>query len=109
MVPMLTCGLVRSNFAFATVGPPVDCRAGTSLSEVLLSGAGVAPARCYWPVAFAESLLGPGPAPLLGRLGRPAMLTGPSPSRSPRLGPGPAPLLGRLGRPAMLTGPSPSR
>src|SRR3954447_25259367 len=23
MVPMLTCGLVRSNFAFATVGPPV--------------------------------------------------------------------------------------
>src|SRR5215212_2847307 len=24
MVPMLTCGLVRSNFAFATVGPPQD-------------------------------------------------------------------------------------
>src|SRR6266536_5445359 len=24
MVPMLTCGLVRSNFAFATWGPPVD-------------------------------------------------------------------------------------
>src|SRR6476646_6120839 len=25
MVPMLTCGLLRSNFAFATAGPPQDC------------------------------------------------------------------------------------
>src|SRR5690606_17420229 len=25
MVPMFTCGLVRSNFALATVGPPVGC------------------------------------------------------------------------------------
>src|ERR1700712_2465449 len=25
MVPMLTCGLVRSNFALATGAPPVDC------------------------------------------------------------------------------------
>src|ERR1700712_5540646 len=24
MVPMLTCGLLRSNFAFATAGPPQD-------------------------------------------------------------------------------------
>src|SRR6478609_10274005 len=28
MVPMLTCGLVRSNLALATVGPPQDSRAG---------------------------------------------------------------------------------
>src|ERR1700712_169429 len=25
IVPMLTCGLLRSNFAFATAGPPQDC------------------------------------------------------------------------------------
>src|SRR5436305_1731780 len=40
MVPMLTCGLVRSNFAFATVGPPVG------LNVLPGSGSGVRARGC---------------------------------------------------------------
>src|SRR5471032_335980 len=47
MVPMLTCGLVRSNFAFATGGPPsysvrrprgVRVRVGGGTGELLSAG-----------------------------------------------------------------------
>src|SRR4029077_14978653 len=37
MVPMLTCGLLRSNFAFATAGPPQDLMMRRATS-VLSSG-----------------------------------------------------------------------
>src|SRR5882724_10494033 len=41
MVPMLTCGLVRSNFAFATGGPPNECGA----SDGALGGLDQEPGR----------------------------------------------------------------
>ena len=53
MVPMLTCGLVRSNFAFATWVLLWTVRASYVVDWVVLRARGGSGQRAYWPVAFA--------------------------------------------------------
>src|SRR5664279_583322 len=96
MVPMLTCGLVRWNFAFATVDPfpsgtvPGLCSPGCYWILVLVNLVG----GTYSPVAFAvlTARLRARCAPRT--VAGPTMLTRPSPSLCLRLGPGLAALLG---------------
>src|SRR5947209_18179519 len=105
MVPMLTCGLVRSNFAFATgvllwtswFVAAAACGATLTAPGVAASGLHLflAGATGYSPVAFARLVL-------LGRPARSLTLTRRSPSRY-------RPLLDRPARSLTLTRRSPSR
>jgi hypothetical protein len=81
-VPMLTCGFVRSNLAFATVDPcPLGLRRSSLVRlfvNCVVETLGLADRRSYSPVAFAMLI-----ARLRGSLrsSLAAMLTPLSPSR----------------------------
>src|SRR6476646_10142793 len=58
MVPMLTCGLVRSNFALATGAPPVVCSLQTWWCGTRTGTAGAAEVRTLLAANLLDDLVG---------------------------------------------------